>query len=68
MGRSKGGNLVYLYIYIYIYINKDETPSIKSPRHVETNVIIQKENQKNQNSNNEIEDLRLKGHCPSQMN
>jgi hypothetical protein len=40
---------------------------MKSTRHVETNVNTKKENQNNQNSNNEVEDLTLKGHCLSQM-
>jgi hypothetical protein len=47
---------------IPIYINKDKNPSIKSTRHVKANVSTQKENQNNQNSNNEVEDLMLKGH------
>jgi hypothetical protein len=39
-----------------LYINKDENPS--STRHVEANVNTQEENQNNQNSSNEVEDLR----------
>jgi hypothetical protein len=53
---------------IYIYINKDGNPSTKITRHVEANVNTQKENQKNQNNNNELEDLMLKGHHLPQIN
>ncbi len=41
-----------------IYINKDGNPSIISTRHVQPYVNTQEENQNNQNSSNEVEDLR----------
>jgi hypothetical protein len=53
---------------IYIYINKDENPSTKSTRHVDTNVNTQKENQNHQNNSNEMENIMLKGHLMPQIN
>jgi hypothetical protein len=49
---------ISIYIYYNIYINKDGNPSTISTRHVEANVNTQEENQNNQNSSNEVEDLR----------
>ncbi len=44
-----------------MYINKDENASTKSIRHVGANVNTLKENQDHQNSNNEVEEVMLKG-------
>jgi hypothetical protein len=46
---------------LYIY-KQGGKPIHKKYRHVEANVNTWKENQNNQNINNEVEDLMLKGH------
>ncbi len=61
-GFQKGEN------HIYIIINNDGNPFTKNIRHDEANVNTQEENQNDQNNNNQIKDLMLKGHPPPQLN
>jgi hypothetical protein len=43
-------------------MNKDGNPSTKCTRHADVNANTQKENQDHQNSDNEVENVMLKGH------